>query len=156
MLKKLLYLSAVGLIFLSSCKKPVVVPPGNDPTNPDVSGKSKREIFKMQPWRMAEWLDSQENKTVWTDDIDACMKDDVYTFKAGDKASVNEGADDCYPSQDNTYEVPWLMPSDNASTVTLLGHTWDILKQTNTEIVLWTLWNSGSEQHYKKLTFKRN
>jgi hypothetical protein len=101
-------------------------------------------------------LDSAENETVWTDDLDNCNKDDIYTFKAGDKVSVAEGANDCLPSDPNNYDMVWTMANDNAGEVVLLSRIWTILSMSNTEIVLWTTWNSGTEDHVKKLTFKRN
>ena len=153
MRKNLLMIFAGGLLLLGACKKKDPGP-GTGGT-PDISGKSQREIFKMQNWRWADAIDSAENEFVWYSEIDACNQDDIYTFKTGDKISVNEGADDCLPTTANTYEMNWSMTSDNAGKVIIGNTIWDIFSMSNTQIVLWRPWNSGQEQHFKKLIFKR-
>ena len=153
MYKYLLTIAASSLLVLGACKKK----DGTDDKNrPDVNGKTKRQIFMMQDWRWAEALDSAENEFTWKSEMDACNTDDVYTFKTGDKISVSEGSNDCLPGDPNTYSMDWSMPSDNANTMILGLTQWAIIKMANEEIVLWREWNSGQEQHYKKLIFKRN
>lgn len=154
MYKYLLTIAVSSLLVLGACKKKDDGG-GNNTTHPDVSGKSKREIFKMQDWRWADQLDSAENETVWVSEMDACNTDDIYTFKSGDVVTVNEGANDCLPTDPNIYNMVWSMTSDNANSVMLYNQPWGIISMTNTEIVLWGEYNSGTEHHYKKVIFKR-
>ncbi len=147
MKKFLLLLTAGGLLLAVACNKKE-----DDPAKPDIAGKTNRQIFMMQPWHFNYWADSAENDTKWDDQMDPCMKDDIFTFNSNTKYNVKEGSVKCYP---NDYDANWSMTSDNATVVTLIGFDWEIKSKANEQLVLWRIQN-GSEQHFQKLILTRD
>lgn len=147
----LLTAAAVALVLASSCGKEVE----DKPTpKPDIAGKTNRQIFMMQNWHFKYWSDSAENDTRWEDQMDACMKDDVFSFFSTSKYKVIENSVKCDP---NDYDVPWSMPSDNATTgISLHGfNDWQLIFKSNEKLILWRIQN-GSEQHFQKLILTRD
>lgn len=148
-MKKYFLLTAAAILVLaSSCGKKEDEPAAK----PDIAGKTNRQIFQMQNWHFSYWSDSAENDTKWEDQMDACMKDDVFSFYSNTKYKVIENSNKCYP---NDYDSDWSMASDNATTVTMLGFDWEIISKANEKLVLWRIQN-GSEQHFQKLILTRD
>ena len=147
MKKFLLLLTASGLLLAVSCSKKE-----DDPAKPDIAGKTNRQIFMMQPWHFNYWADSVENDVIWVDQMDACMKDDIFTFTSNTKHSVKDGTNRCYPAD---REDPWSMDSDNATEVTLIGFKWTILSKSNEKLVLWRI-NNGAVQAFQMLSLTRD
>lgn len=146
--KLFLFLAAGSLLLTAACSKKT-----DDPVaKPDITGKTNRQIFMMQPWHFNYWSDSVENDVIWEDQMDACMKDDIFVFTSNTKCTVKEGSNKCYP---NDYEANWSMASDNATKVTLIGFEWDIISKSNEKLVLWRI-NNGSVQAFQKLILTRD
>lgn len=141
-------IAAAGLVLAAACDKKT-----DDPAKPDITGKTNRQIFQMQPWHFNYWSDSAENDTKWDDQMDACMKDDVFNFYSNTKYKVTENGNKCYPAD---YDADWSMTSDNATTVTLLGfNNWEIKYKSNEKLILWRIQN-GTEQHFQQLILTRD
>ena len=85
-----------------------------------------------------------------------CNKDDVYTFKTGGVVTINEGAKDCDPGLDQVYNSTWSMQKPTSTKVKIHGIQWDIISQTNTDMILERVFNPGSEDHYLRQYWKRN
>lgn len=148
----LLAITAAGLIFVAACKKDSGGgSSGNG--NIDITGKSKRDIFKMQAWKFNDWSDSAENDDVWDNNADNYQLDDIYTFKSNSEISINDGTLKNPAATTNPYTENWSMDSDNATTVNLIGLTWDIKSQTSTKMVMWRKTNDGTMNHYQRLIF---
>ena len=151
-MKKTIFLLSVSLVvFAVACKKNN----SDGPNYPDIAGKTVRQILMMQDWRFSEWADSVENNEVWLDQMDACMRDDVFTFISNTKYKVTENSNKCLPQ--DSYEVNYSMPSDDSNLVTFFDNDeWELISKSNTRLVFWKSYNSGLEQHYQKLVFTRN
>ncbi|MEK0420670.1 MAG: hypothetical protein EBV15_02140 [Bacteroidetes bacterium] len=147
-MKKTIFLLSVGLIvFAIACKKK-----SDGPNYPDIAGKTVRQILMMQDWKFSAWADSAENDTKWTDEMDPCMKDDVYSFFSNTKYLVKENGNKCYPTD---YEVDYTMPSDNSTLVTFFdGNEWELVYKSNTQLIFWRIVN-GTEQHFQKVILTR-
>lgn len=147
-MKKLIFLLAVGLVvFAVACKKK-----SDGPNYPDIAGKTVRQILMMQDWKFSVWADSAENDTKWLDQMDPCMKDDVYSFNSNTKYLVKENANKCYPAD---YQVDYSMPSDDSPLVTFFdGNEWELKYKSNTQLIFWRIVN-GTEQHFQKVVLTR-
>ena len=150
MKKTIFLLSACLLVLAVACSKKTN---SNDKVYPDIAGKTNRQILMMQDWKFTAWADSAENDTKWTDEMDACMKDDVYSFFSNTKYLVKENGNKCYPTD---YEVDYSMASDNAVQIEFFdGNVWDLVSKSNTQLVFWRIVN-GTEQHFQKVILTRN
>lgn len=149
-MKKTIFLLSVSLlVFAAACSKKDSDP---DKNYPDIAGKSVRQILMMQDWRFSAWSDSAENDVKWTDEMDPCMKDDVYSFYSTSKYLVKENGNKCYPVD---YEVDYSMPSDNSTLVTFFdGNEWELKYKSNTQLLFWRVVN-GTEQHFQKVVLTR-
>lgn len=147
-MKKIIFLFSVGLlVFAVSCDKK-----SEGPNYPDIAGKTVRQILMMQDWKFSAWADSAENDTKWSDEMDPCMKDDVYSFFSNTKYLVKENGNKCYPAD---YEVDYTMSSDNSTLVTFFdGNEWELKSKSNTQLVFWRIVN-GTEQHFQKVVLTR-
>lgn len=146
----LLTLGTLGLLFVISCG-------GDDDdkktTAPDIAGKTKRQIFQMQPWKFVDWSDSAEGGAdVWESQADACWLNDVWTFVSNTSISINDAGTRCNPPYVSDI---WSMPSDNATTVNIFDQEWDIVSMTNNEIYLWKAYNSGQSNRFRRLILRK-
>lgn len=157
MKKYLLTLSALGLLVFASCDKdPSGTGNGNGNGTIDITGKSKRAIFKIQPWKFNNWGDSAENDDVWDDNADAHQLDDIYTFVSDTKVSINDGKVlNSAANGVNPYQESWNMASDNATNCNVIGLDWEIKSQTADKMVLWRKTNDGQMNHYQRLVFTK-
>lgn len=149
-MKKTIFLLSVSLaVFAVACKKK-----SDDSTSyPDIAGKTVRQVLMMQDWKFSVWADSAENDTKWTDEMDPCMKDDVYSFFSNTKYLVKENGNKCYP---NDYEVDYSMATDNSTLITFFdGNQWELVYKSNTQLIFWRIVN-GTEQHFQKVVLTRN
>ena len=129
MKKALFTLSAVALFLITGCDS-------GSKTNGnaiDISGKTKQEVFMLHPWELSSWLDSSSQDQI--DNIEACMKDDYYTFTSTSQDQVNRNSIKCTAGETNDV-FPWSMSDPNATQVTLFTYTWDIASMTGEQIVL--------------------
>ena len=129
MKKTLFTLSAAALLFITGCDS-------GSKTNGnaiDISGKTKQEVFMLHSWEMSSWLDSSSQDQV--ESIDACKKDDFYTFNSTTQVQVNRNTIKCVAGETNDV-YPWSMTDPNATQVTLFTYTWDIASMTGEQIVL--------------------
>jgi hypothetical protein len=148
MKKVLFFLVATTLFSMVACEK------NNKPSDskPDIAGKTNLQIFQMQPWRFNYWGDSAENDVIWTDEMDACMKDDIYKFTSNTKYWLTEGSNKCYP---NDYEGDWLIPSENSTKITFLGYQWDLVHKSNEKLILFRM-RPDTEVHYQRVILSRD
>ena len=148
-MKKTIFLLSVSLlVFAVACTKK-----SDNPTYPDISGKTVKQILMMQDWHFNAWADSAENDIKWIDQMDACMKDDVYSFFSTTRYKVIENSNKCYPSD---YELDYTMATDNSTLVTFLdGNEWELKFKSNTKLEFWRIVN-GTEQHFQKVTLTRD
>lgn len=152
-MRNLLLLGAFAMLLtFSNCKKSTTNNNNNNGTI-DITGKTKREIFKIQPWKFQEWMDSAENDEIWTDNADPHQLDDIYTFISNTKISINDGTKKNPGAATNPYEEDWNMGSDNASIVTIAGIVWDIKSMSATKIVLWRKFPQQSLVSYQRMIF---
>lgn len=130
-MRKIIYsISAIGLMALVSC--------GGDKTNNtngtiDISGKTKQEVFMLHSWALTSWIDSGQGEK--TESIDACKQDDVYNFTTTTNMQVTNNVK-CDPSDNSVDNLPWSMPSANASSVNIFSMSWNITSMTGEKITL--------------------
>ena len=87
----------------------------------------------LHPWELSSWMDSSSQDQI--DNIEACMKDDYYTFTSTSQVQVNRNSIKCTAGEKNDV-FPWSMSDPNATQVTLFTYTWDIASMTGEQIVL--------------------
>ncbi|MFN4915587.1 MAG: hypothetical protein ACK5FT_09735 [Sphingomonadales bacterium] len=152
-MRKTFFLLSVSLVvFAVACKDEKKA----EPNYPSIEGKTVRQILMMQDWKFSEWADSVENAEVWLDQMEPCMKDDVFSFISTTKYKVIENTNNCYPP-DPSYEVNYSMASDNSNIVRFFDNTdWELISKSNARLVFWKSYNSGLEQHFQKLVLTRN
>jgi hypothetical protein len=150
-MRKFIFLLSASLLVLAvACSKKEKT---EDKVYPDIAGKTNRQILMMQDWRFSAWADSAENDTKWTDEMDPCMKDDVYSFFSNTKYLVKENGNKCY---DKDYEVDYFMATDNTTQIKFFdGNVWELISKSNTQLVFWRIVN-GTEQHFQKVVLTRN
>lgn len=143
MKKLILSLSAVALFFATSCESG-----GSNSGAIDISGKTKQEVFMMHAWELSSWNDSSSQDNF--DNIEACMKDDFYSFISTSQVEVNRSSVKCDPTEALTEKSAWSMASADAAQVTVFNYTWDIASLTGEQIVLRRkyLYNFGGTTEY--------
>lgn len=139
-MKKLFIIAAaLGILGVAACKKSSTSS-NTSGGNIDISGKTKQEVFMMQKWKIGSWTDSNSNLGL-QDLLDACEKDDSYTFSTTTSYLLDRGA--CKNSSDKQTETfPWSMPSSNSTSVTFFTYNFTIVNQTSTTITLTRQYNS--------------
>ncbi len=153
MKKTLLTLSAAALLFITGCDS------GSKSNGNaiDISGKTKQEVFMLHSWEMSSWLDSSAQDQV--ENIEACAKDDYYTFTSTSQVQVNRNTIKCTAGEANDI-FPWSMSDPNAKQVTLFTYTWDIASMTGEQIILRRkyLFNIGGTtvDMYSKVVLKKH
>ena len=153
----LITLITAGILIFSACKKDNVE--GGSTTgsgSATTEGKNKMEIVMMQDWRWADELDSAENGSQWTSNMLDCNKDDVYSFKAAGVVTINEGADDCDPGIGQVYNSTWSMQNGTSKYIKVHEIQWEILSQTNDEMIFERTYNPGSEDHVIRQYWRKN
>ena len=158
-MKKNISLVTLGmsvLLVFSACKKDKVAESSSGSGNQTTEGKNKMEIVMMQDWRWADELDSAENGSQWTSNMLDCNKDDVYSFKAAGVVTINEGADDCDPGVDQVYNSTWSMQNGTSKYIKVHEIQWEILSQTNDEMIFERTYNPGSEDHVIRQYWRKN
>ncbi|MFN6292577.1 MAG: hypothetical protein ACK4ZQ_00715 [Bacteroidota bacterium] len=153
-MKKIIFsISALVVLFAASC--------GSDGTNGgaiDISGKTKQEVFMMHAWDLSSWNDSSSQDNY--DNIEACMKDDFYSFISTSQVEINRASLKCDDAEKPTEKFAWSMASADASQVTVFNYTWDISSLTGEQIVLRRkyLYNFGgtTEYIYSKVVLKKH
>ena len=153
-MKKIIFsISAVAMLFAASCDSN-----GSNGGAIDISGKTKQEVFMMHAWDLSSWNDSSSQDNV--SNIDACMKDDYYTFITTSQVEINRSSVKCDPTEAATEKFTWNMASANDSKVTLFNYSWDIASLTGEQIVLRRqyLYNFGgtTEYIYSKVVLKKH
>ena len=153
MKKALFTLSAAALLFITGCESDIV----SDNKAIDISGKTKQEVFMLHSWELSSWLDSSSQDQV--ENIEACAKDDFYTFNSTSQVQVNRNAIKCIAGESNDV-FPWSMTDPNSTKVTLFTYTWDIASMTGEQIVLrrkyyFTIGGSAVEM-YSKVVLKKH
>ena len=153
-MKKIIFsISAVAMLFAASCDSN-----GTNGGAIDISGKTKQEVFMLHAWDLSSWNDSSSQDNV--SNIDACMKDDYYTFITTSQVEINRSSLKCDPSEPITEKFAWNMASANDSKVTLFNYSWDIASMTGEQIVLRRqyLYNFGgtTEYIYSKVVLKKH
>lgn len=153
-MKSRYYLLAVGLMLVvAGCKKKTTDNNNNNTGgNIDITGKTKQEIFMMQKWKVASWIDSSELYPN-VDVLDDCQKDDSYNFNGTTTYVLDRGS--CKVSgEPQTETMIWGMASANASSVTIWTWSFTIVKQTSTSMVLTRIYTDGGGYPTKStLTF---
>jgi hypothetical protein len=131
----LLLISAATLLFTAACKK--TTDDGTTPAAkaPNVSGKTKQEIFMIQKWRLISWRDSAHTG-IESPGIDNCAKDDTYDFKTTSKYTLNRGSNKCDAGELLTEDYSWNMASANASEVNMFTYQWNIIYMSGEKIEL--------------------
>jgi len=129
MKKTLLTLSAAALLFIAGCD-PDSKTNGNAI---DISGKTKQEVFMLHSWELSSWLDSSSQDQV--ENIEACAKDDFYTFSTTSQFQVNRNTIKCNTGETNDV-LSWSMTNPNSTQVTMFTYTWDITSMTGEQVVL--------------------
>jgi hypothetical protein len=143
-MKKIIFsISAVAMLFAASCDSN-----GTNGGAIDISGKTKQEVFMLHAWDLSSWNDSSSQDNY--DNIEACMKDDFYTFISTSQVEINRSSLKCDPAEVATEKFAWNMASADASQVTVFGYTWDISSLTGEQIVLRRkyLYNFGGTTEY--------
>ena len=140
-MKKIIFsISAVAMLFAASC---------------DSNGTNGGMLHA---WDLSSWNDSSSQDNY--DNIEACMKDDFYTFISTSQVEINRSSLKCDPAEVATEKFAWNMASADASQVTVFGYTWDISSLTGEQIVLRRkyLYNSGgtTEYIYSKVVLKKH
>lgn len=153
-MKKIIFsISAVAMLFAASCDSN-----GTTGGAIDISGKTKQEVFMLHAWDLSSWNDSSSQDNY--DNIEACMKDDFYTFISTSQVEINRSSVKCDPAEVATEKFAWNMASADASQVTVFGYTWDISSLTGEQIVLRRkyLYNFGgtTEYIYSKVVLKKH
>lgn len=153
-MKKIIFsISAVAMLFAASCDSN-----GTTGGAIDISGKTKQEVFMLHAWDLSSWNDSSSQDNY--DNIEACMKDDFYTFISTSQVEINRSTSKCDPAEAATEKFAWSMTSADASQVTVFGYTWDISSLTGEQIVLRRkyLYNFGgtTEYIYSKVVLKKH
>jgi hypothetical protein len=129
MKKTLLTLSAAALLFITGCDSDTK----SNGNAIDISGKTKQEVFMLHSWELSSWLDSSSQDQV--ENIEACAKDDFYTFNTTSQVQVNRNTVKCVAGETNDV-FPWSMTAPNDTKVSLFTYTWDIASMTGEQIVL--------------------
>lgn len=153
-MKKIIFsISSVVVLFAASC--------GSEGTKGgaiDISGKTKQEVFMMHAWDLSSWNDSSSQDNY--DNIEACMKDDFYSFISTSQVEINRSTLKCDPAEKPTENFAWSMVSANDPQVTVFNYTWDIASLTGEQIVLRRkyLYNFGgtTEYIYSKVVLKKH
>jgi hypothetical protein len=108
---KKLSLLLLAALALGGCKK-------NDDTTPTPAAPSKTDLLTAKKWRVSTVTATLGGATL-PGVIEACSQDDFLKFNA-DKALVHDaGATKCDPSDPQTEQGKWEMPSESKLTVTL-------------------------------------
>jgi hypothetical protein len=111
----------------------------------------------MHAWELSSWNDSSSQDNF--DNIEACMKDDFYTFISTSQVEINRSTVKCDPAESLTEKKSWSMASADAAQVTFFNYTWDIASLTGEQIVLRRdyLYNFGgtTEKIYSKVVLKK-
>lgn len=153
MKKFILSISAVAMLFAASCDSN-----GSNGGAIDISGKTKQEVFMMHAWDLSSWNDSSSQDNF--DNVEACMKDDYYTFITTSQVEINRSKVKCDPTEAATEKFSWDMASPDATQVTVFGYTWDISSLTGEQIVMRRkyLYNFGgtTEYIYSKVVLKKH
>lgn len=129
MKRTLLTLSAAALLFIAGCD-PGTKSNGNAI---DISGKTKQEVFMLHSWELSSWLDSSSQDQI--ENIEACAKDDFYTFSTTSQFQVNRNTIKCTAGETND-ALPWSMTNPNSTQVTMFTYTWDITSMTGEQVIL--------------------
>lgn len=89
MKKLVLIMTGALVLFASSCKKE----------------KTTTELLQAGAWKMTAGVATNGATTVdfYTTTMQACEKDDLYTFKTDNSLSVSEGASKCNSTDPDTY-----------------------------------------------------
>jgi hypothetical protein len=153
-MKKFIFIiSAATLMFAASCDSN-----GSNGGAIDISGKTKQEVFMMHAWDLSSWNDSSSQDNF--DNVEACMKDDYYTFITTSQVEINRSSVKCDPTEAATEKFAWNMASPDAAQVTVFGYAWDISSLTGEQIVLRRkyLYNFGgtTEYIYSKVVLKKH
>ncbi len=142
-------MAVIGVALFTSCEK-------DDPDNVndvDISGKNNKEVMMIQPWGMYSYSQTINNQTV--DAMDACLKDEVFIFKANDICEVKTNSIKCNPDEEATYETPWSMPSATGDIVNFLSFDFTIKSKTNSAIVFEREWeNRSGDLVFEKLELR--
>ncbi len=152
MKKNLILLSTLTLLLASSCDSL-----SSNKGAIDISGKTKQEVFMLHGWELSSWIDSSFQDKY--DNIEPCMKDDVYTFISTNQLEINTNTK-CNPSDLPTQKQSWSMNDANDSKVTMFGFLWDISSMTGEQIILRRkyYYNFGgtTDYMYSKIVFKKH
>ncbi len=148
-LNKWLTMAVIGVALFTSCEK-------EDPDNVnkvDITGKNNKEVMMIQPWSMYSYSQTTNNQLV--DAMDACLKDEVFIFKANDICEVKTNSVKCYSGEEDTYETPWSMTSATSEVVNFLSFDFTIKSKSNSAIVFEREWeNRSGDMVYEKLELR--
>ena len=83
---------------------------------------TKTELLTSKTWSISERVQTMTDSSGTTTDnsLDACEKDDTYTFTTDNKLNFDEGATKCNPSDPQTSTGSWTL-SDNDTKLTLVS-----------------------------------
>ncbi|MBL7812582.1 MAG: hypothetical protein JNL57_10200 [Bacteroidetes bacterium] len=119
-----LFLLLSALCF-NACKDKAVEPT----PEPDITGKTRQEIFMVRPWRILNWKDS--SKAGIFENIETCSHDNTYTFSTNSNLILDRGAVQCNSAELRTENMSWSMVSPNDTLVQVFNSSWRILSQTS-------------------------
>lgn len=129
-IKNILWTVVLGSLAISACKK-------DDPANVnnvDITGKNNKEVLMIQPWAFHAFTQSKNGSTI--DAMDACQKDDVFSFKANDVCEVRTNSVKCYDGEPDVTETPWSMTSATSDVVNFFTFEFTIKSKSNTALTL--------------------
>jgi hypothetical protein len=118
----------IVMVFLNdSCKKKtsVITPLDKDP---DIAGKTKQEVFMMQPWYLVNWIDSSKGGQF--ENIETCSQDNTYTFNTSSNMVLDRGSVQCNMAELKIENMAWSMKIPNDTAITVFGNVWRIEAQT--------------------------
>jgi hypothetical protein len=133
-LSLLLVLITSTFFIFSSCNK------DDDPPVP----KTKTQLLTQGTWKFKS---ASAGGTDYSSSLQACQKDNVYTFITGGNGTTDEGLLKCNPADNQTTSFTWIFTTNetviqvSSAFFTNTSNNFDLISLTETEMIVSTYYN---------------
>lgn len=149
MKKVFLSLIIAGTIAMFACKKD---PSNNNNDDVDVSNMNNKQIIMSHPWIMTSWVDSNTSDYKAYEQLEACSKDDYYTFRDTD-VLIDEKSNIC-SGNSPTRTSEWYMASPTETKITLFNvFTFDIKSISDKQMTLLRVFRQTTDTLFTTVKF---
>ncbi|MFT3705462.1 MAG: DUF5004 domain-containing protein [Agriterribacter sp.] len=133
-----LLLTVISIVSFSSCKKE--------------DSKSKTELLTAAAWKIkANYSIVGSTRTDLMPTMEACEKDNTYTFKTDNTVIFDEGATKCDDDDDQTDTGTWSL-TENETKLILNGETSSLLSLTGSELKVSTSYTEDGVTYTNEVT----